>query len=409
MRALRREAGQTIVLMVVALVGLIGMVGFAVDIGYAYYTQRALQASADAAALAGAQQLPDGNAAIATASEFGTQGAGKNRLVNVGSVDENVFTKCIRSIPGCSPVNAVVVEESAHASTFFARVLGINTFDVRVVSTACSPCGTRPFDVMLVIDRTGSMCMDSSGRSDPSCTDLNNAKEGMREFLTSMDGNSTMVGLGLFPPARSVGSRCSSPNSDNYDRRDAAYTVVPLSRGYSSRGVLNTSSNLVQTINCIRGGGTTAYANALEEAQDELERNGRPDVQDVIIFFSDGAANTGPSYYSSSSPYRRQPCHQGIWSADAAKSRGTLIYSIGYDLDGDDGAGGSFNRCERDGGGAESPAITANQALEQIASLVDGSRKFYAQPNPGDLTRIFGDISGDLMEGTSALIDNNAE
>ena len=36
--------------------------------------------------------------------------------------------------------------------------------------------------------------------------------------------------------------------------------------------MLDTSSNLVKTINCQKGAGVTAYADALEAAQKELER-----------------------------------------------------------------------------------------------------------------------------------------
>ena len=68
--------------------------------------------------------------------------------------------------------------------TFFSKVLGFNSFKIKVKATACSPCGSRPVDVMLVLDRTGSMCQDSSGANDPACTDLNNAKAGIRTFLT---------------------------------------------------------------------------------------------------------------------------------------------------------------------------------------------------------------------------------
>ncbi len=53
------EDGQTIVLTVIALVALLALAAFAIDVGYAYYAHRSLQASADAAALAGAQKLPD--------------------------------------------------------------------------------------------------------------------------------------------------------------------------------------------------------------------------------------------------------------------------------------------------------------------------------------------------------------
>ena len=50
---------------------LIGMVGFAVDVGHAYLVQRQLQSGVDAAALAGAQELPDPAAVTTVAKQYG--------------------------------------------------------------------------------------------------------------------------------------------------------------------------------------------------------------------------------------------------------------------------------------------------------------------------------------------------
>ena len=45
--------------MVLMMVVLLGFAALVVDVGYAYYAHRSLQSSADAAALAGAQELPN--------------------------------------------------------------------------------------------------------------------------------------------------------------------------------------------------------------------------------------------------------------------------------------------------------------------------------------------------------------
>jgi len=379
------------------------MAGFVVDIGYAYYAQRSLQASADAAALAGAQELPDASAAAVVADQYGGEDGAKNENDNVQSVTTTVTTKCLASAPGCDPVNAVVVEEAAEIDTIFAKVLGIDSFDIDVRAVACSPCGAKPLDIMLVLDRTGSMCQDHWGNSDPSCTDLNNARNGMKTFLGLLDPTTDWVGFAVFPPATSLSSKCNTPASSNYNYTTSKYVIVPLSSDYKVNGVLNTSSNLVATINCQKGGGTTAYANAIEHAQAQLNSGGRPDVQDVIVFLSDGAANTGPSYYSSTSPYRRQPCHQGVWSSGTVKSSGTLVFSIGYDLDALDGGA---NDCKSYTGAAESPAITAFQALEQIAT---DPESFYNQPNPGQLNTIFSRVAADISRPAARLVDEDFE
>ena len=70
-RLAREQRGQVLALIVVALIPLLGMVGLAIDIGYAYYSQRTLQSSADAASLAGASQLPNLGGAVGTATQYG--------------------------------------------------------------------------------------------------------------------------------------------------------------------------------------------------------------------------------------------------------------------------------------------------------------------------------------------------
>jgi hypothetical protein len=391
------ERGQTVVFVLLLLVAVIGVVGVVIDIGYAYRTQRALQSAADASALAGAQQLPDPTSATQVAQQYGTSAAGFNKISNV-AVTEKVTTSCLATIPGCLPVNEVSVNETASIPTFFSQILGIKSFSVHVGATACSPCGSQPEDIMLVLDRTGSMCQDSLGKADASCTDLNNAKAGLTTFLSYFNPAVAHVGLAVLPPATSVSTRCSTPASANYNSTSAAYTVVPLSSDYKlPNGTLNTSSTLVSTVNCLKGAGSTAYANAIDAAQAELNLHGRPHVPRVIVFFSDGAANTGPSYLSSTSPYRTQPCHQGGTSAAVAKAAGTTIYSIGYALD--DDTGGCKNGVT---GSAESPGINVYQALGAIAS---SPSMFHVKPSAGELQTIYSAIAADISHGSSSLIN----
>jgi hypothetical protein len=381
------------------------MVGFVVDLGYAYYVKRSLQASADAAALAGASGLPDPATAEQRAREYGGNGTGKNKRGTIPAVSTTAKARCI-SIAPCYPMNAISVTETTKVNTLFLGVLGIDTIDVTARGTACSPCGVKPVDVMLVLDRTLSMCQTSSGASDPSCTDLNNAKEGIRTFIGFMDPNYDKVGLAVLPPARNSSSKCSAPDLDpnnNYDITSAPYLLVPLSSDYKQNGVLNENSQLVSTVNCVRGGGITSYANAIEVAQAELTSSrGRADAINVIVFLSDGAANYGPEYYPSNSPYRRQPCRSGVTSANTAKSRGTIIYSIGYDLNAN---GGNANRCVliMNNNTPESPSITAYDAIRAMATDADS---FFNQPSAGDLQGIYTKIAASI--GGARLIPDDA-
>ena len=255
-----------LVFVVLAMVVLLGMFGLAIDVGRAYFTQRALQASADAAALAGAQELPDPGSSVSVAHAYSGAAGGKNETKGVDGVSTNVTTRCLKSAPGCEPVNAVVVEQSAQVETLFAGCSGSTRSTStsrrrrarrvpRSRSTSCSS-STAP-----------ARCARLERRADPSCTDLNNARDGMKTFLGFMDPSIDWVGLAVFPP----GTTCGTPSTSAYNSTGSPYVIVPLSDDYWSNGDLDPDSPLVSTIDCQQGGGRTSYANAIEKAQGELD------------------------------------------------------------------------------------------------------------------------------------------
>jgi hypothetical protein len=404
--ALSEQQGQAVVFVVMMMVAVIAVVGFVIDIGHAYQAQRSLQGAADAAALAGAQQLPDPTLAQQTAQQFGSTAAGKNHITDI-NVTEQVSTSCNATIPGCSPVNMVSVNEKGTVPTFFSKIVGVNSFDLHVHAAACSPCGAKPVDIVLVLDRTGSMCEDSSGRdTHPNCADLNAATNGIRTFLGYFDPGLAHVGLVVLPPGipTASGYPCDNPDNtvanQNYNKASAVYTVVPMSSDYrNSDGTLNSRSRLISTVNCIKSNGSTAYADAIDAAQAELDAHGRANVPKMIVFFTDGAANTGPTSYPANSPYRTKPCHQGITSANNAKAKGTVVYSIGYALG--DATGGCVNSVPNPDV-AETPSISVSSTLGQIASAPD---KFLVSPDPSQLQGIYSSVAQDIAHGSSSLIN----
>ena len=141
---------------------LLGFCALTLDVGHAYLIKRRLQAATDAAALAGAQALPDLTQASALASEYGPRGA--NVPGDGHAVQMDFSTKCLASVPSCSSANAVVVRATAEVPMVFGGLFGVSNLTVHATATACSPCGEKPLDVMLVLDRTGSMCTDSNGQ-----------------------------------------------------------------------------------------------------------------------------------------------------------------------------------------------------------------------------------------------------
>jgi Flp pilus assembly protein TadG len=453
------ESGQVLVLAAVSMVMLLAVTGFALDIGHAYLVQRQLQAGVDAAALAGAQHLPVAAEVIPVAHEYGPSTGAKNPTTTVTSATTTVTMRCVQSAPGCQQAsgnyNAVRVDSVAPVRTLFGRVIGINSITVRATATACSPCTAKPLDIMLVLDRTGSMCQFGPGQPDPNCTDLNNAKNGIRTFLGFMDPTIDFVGLALFPPALDQSWVDDCPNTPwdgdppgpkphgkhyGYDTwwpywrpadirgTPSVYTSASLSSDYlvQSNGswILNPSSTLVQRLGCADGAGNTHYAAAIEEAQYELSRNGRGNVQDVIIFVSDGAANTAhetvpTGHWRNNDLMTQRPCGSGVEAARIAKDAGIIMYTIGYDLD----AGGAApERCRAarlsDGHATSLPEVpqwwgsTAFDAIQTMASPKCGDGDdpcFYNKPDPGQLNTIFTRIAADLSRPAARLIDDNTQ
>jgi len=391
------EDGQVIVLIVLFMLVMLGFCALCLDVGHAYLAQRRLQSAADAAALAGAQELPDVTSATTYANTYGSNG--NNAPSGLDSSSITVTTRCIASVPGCAPSNAVVVKETGVINTTFAKLLGVPTITVHASATACSPCGERPLDVMLVLDRTGSMCTNSAGQPDPACTDMENARAGMKTFLGLMNPALDHVGLAVLPPASSMATKCDKPpNTASYDDPNAPYVLVPLSSDYKTGTDLNTSSNLVSTIKCVQANGNTAYANAIDAAQAEIVKDGRPGTIKIIVLLSDGAANTGPLYYPASSPYLLTPCHQGITSSQAAHAAGTSVYSIGYDV-GHDRCQGEDKTKSPPARTNEVPAIFARDALIGIASAPGN---YYEKPDAGQLNTIFTSIAAKVGSAAGA-------
>ncbi len=471
--------------------------GLVVDVGHAMLVQRQLQAGVDSAALAGVQHLPDATAAQTAAMQYSATPGSKNAVNTVDNAVTTATVSCLPGVPGCTRrdggVNGIKVRSVSSVPTWFGRVIGINHLKVSAQATACAPCNIKPLDIMIVVDRTGSMCQtrDASGNShnDPACTDLNNAKEGVRTFLRFLDPQLDKVGLAVLPPVRSpqfYGSRCpftpwqntGNPNPPpasldgkyfGYDSfwPDLGSPGPPPRPGYQqlpgwaaegrvwqklggnssndpSRYVvaslegadgilsddyivenptthdwdLNPASNLVQRLGCEQGAGSTHYALALEEAQYELERNGRGNVQNVIIFLSDGAANTTPmnlptGHWLNNSSAVARPCGTGVESAAWAKGRGTVIYTIGYDLDG--ATPGVAETCKKanssnghQGTVNESCQYWGCNAYDAIRAIATSPAHFYNKPEPGDLGHIFTQIAIDLAGSRGRLIDDTA-
>jgi Flp pilus assembly protein TadG len=118
------ETGQALILFAAGLVAFLGLVGLSVDVGLLVYTRTDLQKSADAAAMAGAQDLPSATAATASANNYVTSNSKGSTSATV-TVGQTYATN-----------DTITVTTKRHVDYFFMKVLGLTGSDVTATAKA---------------------------------------------------------------------------------------------------------------------------------------------------------------------------------------------------------------------------------------------------------------------------------
>jgi len=208
-RILSSAKGQFIVFVAVAFVFLGLFVGLAVDLGRAYLLRSRLSGLVDAAALAAADVLQgqvdnQDEAARAACDSMLMNGmevvfdAGTNTC---SSSDDTDFTLAVdfvdKAVPGGLPIQFVQVSGSVPLNSTFMRLATFITgsdLSTVLVSAFAEGGPERPVDLMLVLDRSGSMNAPD-GTGTPKITSL---KLAVNEFLDNTFAGSDEVGMVSF-------------------------------------------------------------------------------------------------------------------------------------------------------------------------------------------------------------------
>ena len=457
---LKNDSGQALPFIALMMVVLIGMTGLVVDVGRALYVYRELQASCDAAAMAGAAVLPS-SSAVSTATQYSSLSGNLNAratMPNVTMVSGYPKVRCLSSLTAqgmacVAPANgnSITVKQQIALPMYFMSVLGIKTLNIAASSTsAMQGSNSVPYNVAIVVDTTGSM---NTLDLDSNCLST--------RIVCALNGVQTLL-LNLSPCAASL-STCGTPTNGNYPTavdRVAVFTFPGLSSTSQTTadtncGILppvvgaysyptlpiyqivsfttdyrssNTATTLTSTSYLSRAAGAPAlctglkapytiygtyYAGVIYAAQAALlaQSNANTGTQNVMIILSDGDANApwyalpGASSTSGTYPSSRNECQQAVIAAQAATAAGTLVYTVAY--------GSASSGCSTDSSG-----ITPCQTMQQMASYPQNFFSDYtatggtsscvsaAQPTT-NLNQIFTQIAGSLTVGR--LIPDNTQ
>ncbi len=143
----RREAGQALIFTSLALVALMGFAGLAIDVGVMRYEKRLQQTAADAAAIAGASNLPFGGVQSGAQNATGYAVIASNQVSDCTGAAVGTVCVEVNNPPKTGPhfgdINYVEALVAVVQPTFFVKVLSINseTITARAVATNLSGNG----------------------------------------------------------------------------------------------------------------------------------------------------------------------------------------------------------------------------------------------------------------------------
>ena len=448
------ERGAVAVIFALVLIILFGATAFAIDLSRLYHERQVLQNAVDFGALAGAQDLPVQGSVQAAVASTDARNVALANAPQLATATLNITFRCIvgdrngdgvpdpADIPfvcgpssgtwstgwnvkvgqkashPCDPTlgdkcNTIRLSTSENVPFYFAPAIGTNSGNTGAVNAASckGQCGaaSSPLDVVMVLDRTGSMTP----------ADIVNVKNAAQSILSFYDSSQQWVGLVALPYGP-TGNKCAIADPQLYTPPIATasnWEAVPLSSDYTrADGTLNTSSAIVQTINCLQrtnnptvlvnganqtSHGHTNLGDPLDAARAMLAAEGRPTVPDVIIFETDGQANQ---------PWGWQPCAYLNNKATVAKNAGQDIFTIAYGLDSppvkcNDTSGTFFNKYA-----TTNLAAAATNSTDDVPGGCgpnenkDGDN-YFCTPGSSDLEPVFRQVAAAALQ-TAHLVDD---
>jgi len=464
-RARQNQRGQVLIFITLWLPVLFGMTALVVDFGFIYYYQSELDASTQAATLAGAAAMSQPGATVASTTTVVTAYSGTTGNMNTSSNLPGVSIlsgypkfKCLATLTsafgvqcyGPSNSNAIQVAQQVKVPLFFFPMFGGPSATLTSTATASMKgASVEPYNIVLIVDSTRSM-NDIDSDSNCNNTRIYCALAGVQVLLQNLapclpseascgtvtGGNVAnsvdRVSLLTFPAVTTATAaddyNCGSatPTIKAYATpfpATSTYQILNFSSDYRASDkatLLSSSSNLVAAVGgksgCAGlqaiGGAGTYYAQVIYSAQAYLaaEQSLYPTSQNVMILLSDGNANAtsaqmpGASGSSGVYPSTLQECHQAITAAQTAASAGTKVYAVAY--------GAEASGCTTD----TSPPITPCQTMQGIASspayffsdytATGGTSSCISASQPvTGLSQIFQVIASDLTE--VKLLPNN--
>ena len=252
--SIRNERGSIIILMTVFLLLLLGFVALGIEGGRWYLVRAELSKSVDAAALSGARNLSNPYVdPVVLSRDFGLENFPAGAHGSGGDGQAAAFTA---QMPSSDKIR---VNGVATAIPVFTKLVG---FDAVTVSTSAT-AQKREAEIMMILDRSGSMGMSANGR-----IPINDLKTAAKSFLSYFAATQDRDKLGLI----------SFATTARLDRALGTNFVTPMTTAINSMS----ASGYTDTEDAVDlADGTGGFT-------DQSGLPGDRHVQQFAVFFSDG-------------------------------------------------------------------------------------------------------------------------
>jgi Mg-chelatase subunit ChlD len=232
----------------------------------------------------------------------------QNLLIGINNDGSNWMSQVNEIVKSSIPSNIYynITFYSQVTNTTLGNVNNLNNIDAQNLNTVSTkgvyslsyPMLQKKnvlLDVMLVIDRSGSMNDKIPGDKNPK---IYYAKLAAQNFLTKLNVTTDKVGLSSFATTSSLDSVLTS----NY----------------------NSVSNKISSLSV---GGSTNMMGGINQANTEFQTHGRSNNIKVMILLTDGVANWWDGH--SGSENEKLGCQYALQSATVTKNMGVKIFTIG--------------------------------------------------------------------------------
>ncbi len=258
----RGEAGQVMMLLILAITIVMFVGAIIVDLGLDLTERRGMQRAADFAALAGSLELP---ANVPQARNIAMEWAGRNGYEDgVDGVQVDVEFLCSNTLPsapsgvcdngnpnGSSPCSPLVGCDSMRVIIrkpgvrLFSGIFGAGDIEVGSGAVAALSFAVVPLDSVMLLDDTASMDQGCNGSQSNSGCPVREAKIAARNFLDVLLGTPGALSKVGYAPYRG----CYNPPRTNND-------CVPTSRVINLTNNATTVRNAINAANAQGGTGT---------------------------------------------------------------------------------------------------------------------------------------------------------